>query len=65
MLRCDQTAAWVQLQSYYSAQGAGFDARTALRDDPQRVEKFSQSAPHVFADLSKNRIDDPAFSVGA
>ena len=57
MTRCDRTAAWSALQQHYAASGATFDARTALASDAQRVEKFSQSAPHVFADLSKNRID--------
>jgi glucose-6-phosphate isomerase len=58
MVRCDQTAAWSQLQSYYQAQGAQLDVRTALQADAGRVAKFSQSAPHIFADLSKNHIDD-------
>ena len=58
MARCDQTAAWSQLQSYYQAQGAQLDVRTALQADADRVAKFSQSAPHIFADLSKNQIDD-------
>jgi glucose-6-phosphate isomerase len=31
--------------------------RRAFEADPQRFAKLSQSAPHVFADLSKNRID--------
>ncbi len=57
MARCDQTAAWSQLQSYYQAQGAQLDVRTALQADADRVAKFSQSAPHIFADLSKNQID--------
>ena len=31
--------------------------RSAFANDPQRFEQFSQDAPHVFADLSKNLID--------
>lgn len=58
MPRCDQTAAWTQLQHHYTTHGAAFDVRTALASDAQRVAKFSQNAPHIFADLSKNRIDD-------
>jgi glucose-6-phosphate isomerase len=58
MPRCDHTAAWAALTQHYANAGAQFDARTALRDDAQRVAKLSQSAPHIFADLSKNRIDD-------
>ncbi|MEY3610925.1 MAG: Glucose-6-phosphate isomerase [Pseudomonadota bacterium] len=37
----------------------GFDLRTAFAADAQRVQTLSQSAPHVFADLSKNHIDAP------
>ena len=58
MVRCDQTAAWSQLQLYYQAHGAQLDVRTALQADAARVAKLSQSAPHIFADLSKNHIDD-------
>jgi glucose-6-phosphate isomerase len=60
MMRCDHTAAWGALQQHYAGHAINFDARTALQNDAQRVEKFSQSAPHIFADLSKNRIDDAA-----
>ncbi len=60
MPRCDTTAAWAQLHTYYAQQGKKFDARDALAQDPQRVAKLSQTAPHIFADLSKNRIDDAA-----
>jgi glucose-6-phosphate isomerase len=63
MKRCDQTAAWAALQKHYATHGAAFDARTALATDAQRVEKFSQNAPHIFADLSKNRIDDATQSL--
>jgi glucose-6-phosphate isomerase len=58
MARCDHTAAWAQLKAYYAAAGHQFDARVALAQDPQRVAKLSQTAAHVFADLSKNHIDD-------
>jgi glucose-6-phosphate isomerase len=56
-LRCDRTAAWGRLQSHYDASGRGFDLRQAFAADPQRFSAFSQPAPHVFADLSKNLID--------
>jgi glucose-6-phosphate isomerase len=55
--RCDHTAAWNLLKSHFNSTGSSFDVRTAFAADPQRFDKFSQSAPHVFADLSKNRID--------
>ena len=57
MQRCDQTAAWKLLGEHFAANGKNFDARTALAQDASRVKHFSQAAPHIFADLSKNRID--------
>lgn len=56
-IRCDQTPAWGQLRAAFDASGRTFDVRGAFAADPARFEAFSQSAPHVFADLSKNRID--------
>src|SRR5450830_1340980 len=55
--RCDQTPAWGALQAAYRIQGRAFDLRRAFAMDAGRFEAFSQSAPHVFADLSKNLID--------
>lgn len=55
--RCDRTPAWGQLQAAYAAGGKDFDLRKAFAADDKRFERFSQSAPEVFADLSKNRID--------
>ena len=55
--RCDRAPAWGQLQTAFEASGRAFDVRTAFAADPQRFEAFSQHAPHVFADLSKNLID--------
>jgi glucose-6-phosphate isomerase len=57
MIRCDQTQAWKQLCQHYGTQGKDFDVRAALAQDVSRVATFSQQAPHIFADLSKNRID--------
>jgi glucose-6-phosphate isomerase len=56
--RCDRTAAWAQLQERLRAGGAAFDLRQAFAQDTGRFARFSQQAPHVFADLSKNLIDD-------
>ena len=56
-LRCDQTPAWGKLQNAFDAYGKAFDLRDAFAHDPSRFEHFSQQAPHVFADLSKNLID--------
>ncbi|MDP3653061.1 MAG: glucose-6-phosphate isomerase [Rhodoferax sp.] len=55
--RCDSTPAWAQLQTAYQATGQRFDTREAFAQDPARFARFSQEAPYVFADLSKNRID--------
>ncbi|MBI2770257.1 MAG: glucose-6-phosphate isomerase [Burkholderiales bacterium] len=54
--RCDQTAAWAALRGHHEASG-GFDLREAFKADPHRFARFSQQAPHVFADLSKNLLD--------
>jgi glucose-6-phosphate isomerase len=54
--RCDQTSAWSALQRHFDTEGAAFDVRQALRDDAGRVRHFSQEAPFVFADLSKNLV---------
>jgi len=55
--RCDATSAWTELHRHFEAQGRDFDARHAFVVDPDRFDRFSQEAPHVFADLSKNRTD--------
>ena len=55
--RCDHTAAWDMLQSRFDSTAKTFDLRAAFANDPQRLTNFSQDAPHVFADLSKNLID--------
>ncbi|TXT35309.1 MAG: glucose-6-phosphate isomerase [Comamonadaceae bacterium] len=55
--RCDRTPAWGQLQTAWETAGRSFDLRTAFAADSQRFEAFSQNAPHVFADLSKNLVD--------
>lgn len=54
---CDQTPAWRALQSAFNEGGRSFDLRIAFAADAGRFDTFSQSAPHVFADLSKNLID--------
>jgi glucose-6-phosphate isomerase len=55
--RCDRTPAWALLQASFDSFGKDFDLREAFAADPQRFTRFSQDAPHVFADLSKNLID--------
>ena len=55
--RCDQTPAWAQLHAHFALAGQALDVREAFAADPQRFARFSQNAPYVFADLSKNRLD--------
>ena len=55
--RCDQTPAWALLNDAFETAGQTFDLRDAFAADPKRFARFSQDAPHVFADLSKNLID--------
>ncbi|MES3011586.1 MAG: glucose-6-phosphate isomerase [Pseudomonadota bacterium] len=54
-MRCDQTPAWRALQAHFNS--ARVNLRDAFSADAQRFARFSQAAPHVFADLSKNLID--------
>lgn len=56
-LRCDQTPPWPLLQAHYADRGRHLDLRRAFEQDADRFAHFSQSAPHVFADLSKNLWD--------
>jgi glucose-6-phosphate isomerase len=58
-VRCDRTPAWGELQALYAHSGKNFDLRTAFAADERRFEAFSQAAPQLFADLSKNLIDAP------
>ncbi len=60
MIPCDQTPAWAALQAAFDSGAKRFDLRTAFAVDAQRFERFSQTAPHVFADLSKNLLDGEA-----
>lgn len=56
-LRCNATPAWDTLQELYDSQGRDFDVRDAFAAEPNRFAHWSQEAPYVFADLSKNRIN--------
>src|SRR4051812_2715110 len=59
-LRCDQAAAWSELQQNFEDKGRAFDLRDAFAHDAGRFGGFSQEAPHVFADLSKNLLEADA-----
>ncbi|MGY8905098.1 MAG: glucose-6-phosphate isomerase [Burkholderiales bacterium] len=58
--RGDHTPAWAALRAHYQASASRFDLRNAFAQDPQRFERLSLHAPHVFADLSKSLLDDAA-----
>ena len=58
-IRCDYTPAWAALRAHFERSGRHFDVRSAFAADAGRYAAFSQEAPHVFADLSRNRIDAP------
>ena len=58
-LRCDQSPAWQALLQQAAGRRGRFALSAAFDTDPARFESFSQQAPHVFADLSKNLIDLP------
>ena len=55
-MRGDQTVAWQGLTALAKA-FSGFDLRDAFASDSKRAAHFSQEAPGVFADLSKNHWD--------
>ena len=57
-IRCDRTPAWAALRALYDTQGRTLDLRRAFAADANRFEHLSLQAPHVFADLSKNLIDE-------
>lgn len=58
-LRCDQTPLWPVLQELFDTGLHSLDLRQAFAQDSGRFGHFSQQAPHVFADLSKNLWDRP------
>jgi len=55
-MRCDQTPAWKALTTH-AQEAKGFDVRTAFAQDPGRAQRWSQTAPQLMADLSKNHVD--------
>ena len=59
-LRCDRAPAWGRLQQHFERSGRGFDLQQAFAQDAGRFRAFSQEAPQVFADLSKNLLDAEA-----
>jgi glucose-6-phosphate isomerase len=57
-VRCDRSAAWAALHAHHHAAGRQFDLRQAFAADAGRFEAMSLQAPEVFADLSKNLVDE-------
>ncbi|HUR88498.1 MAG TPA: glucose-6-phosphate isomerase [Ramlibacter sp.] len=60
---CDHTQAWALLKQHHQRSGGAFDICDAFVKAPDRFDAFSQQAPHVFADLSKNLVDGHARSL--
>ena len=58
MKRCDTTTAWAALKGHFEAHGRDLDLREAFSRDAGRFGAMSFEAPEVFADLSKNLLDD-------
>jgi glucose-6-phosphate isomerase len=61
--RCDRTPAWALLRDHFKFHSGRFDLREAFAADPDRFGKLSLQAPEVFADLSKNLVDDKTLSL--
>jgi glucose-6-phosphate isomerase len=59
-VRCDSAAAWAELGRRYQQAGRSFELQQAFASNPGRFAAFSQEAPHLFADLSKNLLDADA-----
>ena len=52
---CHELPAWQALQAHYQSQIQSLDLQQAFTQNSQRLNELSMQAPHVFADLSKNR----------
>ena len=63
MTRCDHTPAWDALHAHFSERGCALDLREAFATDATRFDRLSLQAPEVFADLSKNLIDEPTLAL--
>jgi len=61
--RCDQSPAWAALHEHYQQAGRHFDLHEAFAKDAERFTRWSLEAPEIFADLSKNRVDETTLSL--
>ena len=63
-LRADEAPSWAALCAHaakgFGGGAQGFDLRRAFAEDPGRAARFGFEAPQLWADLSKNLIDDTA-----
>lgn len=55
---CHELPEWAQLQAHFQTFEGGLDLQQAFASDADRLQKHSQQAPYVFADLSKNWLKD-------
>jgi glucose-6-phosphate isomerase len=62
-VRCDHTAAWGALAANFENHGRTFDVRVAFATDPNRFATLGFEAPAVYADLSKNQLDQPTLKL--
>ena len=54
---CEQKIAWKKLEQIRKDNPGNWDLRAKFLFDQDRLEFFSQKAPYIFADLSKNAWD--------
>ena len=53
---CNAQPAWQALSAHYAQDVQGLNVRAAFDADPERLQRLSLQAPHVFADMSKNLL---------
>ncbi len=61
--RCDRTTAWAALRVHHEVEGRALDLREAFEREGDRAARFTLAAPHLRADLSKNRWSEATRSL--
>jgi glucose-6-phosphate isomerase len=61
--RCDRTTAWAALRVHHEVEGRALDLREAFAREGDRAPRFTLAAPHLRADLSKNRWSETTRSL--
>jgi len=56
--RGDATAAWAALRRHHEGGAGRFDLEQAFATDPRRFDRLGFEAPGLYADLSKNWLDE-------